>query len=40
MPVLQLMDLLQVIIDANHPVAHVGKTGARDQSDVTGSNNG
>ncbi len=38
--VLELVDFLQIVIDADHAVAHFGKAGAGDQSDITRSNNG
>ena len=33
--VLKLVDFFKIVIDANHAMAHFGKTGACDQLDIT-----
>ena len=34
---LQLLDLLRVVVDANHIMTDIGETGARHQANVTGT---
>ena len=39
LPVLERVHLLQVVVDADDRVAHFGRSGARDQSDIARADN-